>query len=111
MGQYRIITSPHQRTMFIKNEGIFAIADADQFMLDFNRELEKISATEYTLDFDCTHLGVTSPATLYKLEQCFMLYYQANFKKIIFDTGGNAILYDQIAQLSKKYKLTRYELI
>lgn len=109
MGQYRIITSKPKRTIFIKVEGIFGIADADEFVADFNREISKLNPKEYTLAFDCTYLGVTGANTLFKLEECFALYYEADFMNVTFDTGGNAILYAQLTQLSHKFKLKRFE--
>ncbi|MGL4346063.1 MAG: hypothetical protein ACRCTE_12775 [Cellulosilyticaceae bacterium] len=108
MGQYRIITSPPHKTMFIKVEGIFTIFDGENFITDFNRELSKITPSEYTLAFDCTYLGVTSAPTLFKLEECFALYKQAEFANITFDTGGNSVLGAQLTQLSKHFKLPHY---
>ncbi|MGL4737612.1 MAG: hypothetical protein ACRCW2_09200 [Cellulosilyticaceae bacterium] len=111
MGQYRIITSPPKRTIFIKVEGIFGIWDADQFIIDFDREISKLNPKEYTLSFDCTYLGVTGANTLFKLEACFKRYYQADFLNVTFDTGGNPLLFDQLTQLSRRFRLPRYEVI
>lgn len=106
MGKYRIITSPYKKEIFIKVEGIYTISDANLFITDFKREVSKITPSEYNLSFDCTYLGVTSPPTLYKLEECFALYRDLNFKKVTINTGGNFVLRNQMKKLSTQHQLS-----
>ncbi|MNV61571.1 hypothetical protein D3C71_1540830 [compost metagenome] len=59
---------------------------------------------------DCTGLNVSSPDVLPMLEQCFILYKDSGFKKVIFTIKSNPILKMQLARVARSTKLENYEI-
>lgn len=111
MGQFSFNNGTSTKTLKIKVEGLMSVTDANNFIAQYKKNLSIINPSHYTLEFDCTDLAVSTKESVEKLENCFKLYKQSNFSKVIFKTGGNSILKIQLNRIAKNTGLASYQII
>jgi hypothetical protein len=111
MGSYNFKLDSSKKVLNVKVEGRFDEQDGMKFIGDYNNEVKKFKPSDYNIDLDCTELAVTSQDVLPLLENCYNLYQQTGFKKIIFTIKNNITLKMQLNRIATKTGLNNYEII
>jgi len=111
MGSYKIDLKHEQKTMDVLVEGMFTSENALAFITDYNKNISCINTTEFALVFDGTNLKITTQEVLPLLENCFQLYKQAGFRKIVMKMGSSVIVKNQARRVIDKVGLLNCEII
>ena len=109
MGKFNIRVNVMTKVVESSVEGVMSVEDAANFILQYQKAVCKIPTFEYTLFFDCRKLEISPPESQKKLEECFKLYEQANFKEVVFKAGDNSVLKMQLSRIAKNSKLNHYK--
>lgn len=109
MGQFSFHNNASLKTLEVTVEGVMSVPEAVSFISQYKKNIAAVQADQYELSFDCTKLGVSSKESTEKLDECFKMYKQANFKKIVFKVGNSPILKMQLSRLAKTVDLKNYE--
>lgn len=109
MGQFSFNSNAVQKIISIKISGSMSVSDGMNFISQYRKIVYAITPSQYTLEFDCKDLQVSTKDSVEKLEECFKLYKQDNFKKVVFKAGDNAILKMQLNRIGKTAGLSNYE--
>lgn len=109
MGNFNIHVNVMTKVVESSVEGIMSVEDAANFILQYQKAVCRIPTSEYTLFFDCRKLEISPPESQKKLEECFELYKQSDFKKIVFKAGDNSVLKTQLSRIAEDSKLNRYK--
>ncbi|UQZ33577.1 hypothetical protein C2I18_08490 [Paenibacillus sp. PK3_47] len=110
MGSFKFATNTAGRTLDVQVEGTMSEADAGRFIEEYNQTVSRFDPTEYDIILDCTGLNVSSPDMLPMLEQCYILYKQSGFKKVIFTIAKSPVLKMQLSRIARSTKLENYEI-
>jgi hypothetical protein len=111
MGSYNFKLDSSKKVLNVKVEGRFGEQDGMKFINDYNNEIKKFNPNDYNIDLDCTELAVSSQDVLPLLENCYNLYQQTGFNKIIFTIKNNITLKMQLNRIANKTGLKNYEII
>lgn len=109
MGQFSFNNNVGQKIFNIKINGAMSVTDGMNFISQYKKNTGAITPSDYTLEFECEHLQVSTKDSAEKLEECFKMYKQSNFKKIVFKVGSNSILKMQLNRIGKTIGLSNYE--
>ncbi|WP_151737385.1 hypothetical protein [Paenibacillus tengchongensis] len=110
MGSFKFATDTTAKVLNVQVEGTMSEEDAIRFITEYNETVSKFQPTEYEIDLDCTQLNVSSPDVLPMLEQCYLLYQQSGFKKVIFTIEKSPVLKMQLSRVARTTKLENYEI-
>lgn len=110
MGKFNIKVNERLKTVESSVEGVISVSEAQNFIKEYNKIISGILANEYILKFDCTKLSVSPKESQEKLTECFKLYKDSNFKKVIFNVGSNSILKMQLKRLAQTIDFKNYEI-
>jgi hypothetical protein len=111
MGNYNLNVKSGQKVLDVMVEGTFSQSDAIGFMESYNKQVSTINAKDYSIELDCTKLNVSSQDVLPMLEQCFLLYKETGFNKVIFKISKNPVLKMQLSRVGRNSGLQNYEII
>ncbi|MNI67107.1 hypothetical protein D3C73_1227180 [compost metagenome] len=111
MGSFKFATNTAESTLYVQVEGTMSEEDAGSFIKEYNQTVSKFDPTQYEIALDCTNLNVSSPDVLPMLEQCYLLYQQSGFKKVIFTIAKSPVLKMQLSRVARSTKLENYEII
>ncbi|WP_150273422.1 hypothetical protein [Paenibacillus tepidiphilus] len=110
MGSFKFATDTAAKLLNVQVEGTMSEEDAGRFITEYNETVSKFQPTEYEIDLDCTKLNVSSPDVLPMLEQCYILYKESGFKKVIFTIAKSPVLKMQLSRVARTTKLENYEI-
>lgn len=110
MGNFTFNNNSIKKTLEITVEGMMSISDATNFISSYKRQASAIPTNQYTLNFDCTKLGVSTKEATEKLNECFKLYKDSNFKKVTFVVGNNPILKMQLHRMATSVGLNNCDI-
>lgn len=110
MGTFNLRTDKAAQSLQVSVGGTFSNDDAGRFINEYNSTIATFDPKQYEIVLDCTGLNVSSPDVLPMLEQCFILYKDSGFKKVIFTIKSNPILKMQLARVARSTKLENYEI-
>lgn len=108
MGKFSIYNNIATKTLECKVEGVITVQEAVSFIDQFRYSITTISPSQYILSFDCTQLSVSTKDSQEKLEECFKLYKEANFKQIVCQVGKNSILKMQLTRMANTVHLDNF---
>ena len=111
MGNFNFSPSPETQALKVKVEGAMSQEDAGRFIQEYNDQVSKFDPTQYEIILDCTTLNVSSPDVLPMLEQCYIMYKESGFKKVVFTIAKNPILKMQLGRVARTTKLDNYEIV
>lgn len=109
MGKFSFLNNTSDKIIEIKVEGMMSLSDANNFIEHYKNNISKIQPTQYILEFDCKELGVSTKDSAVKLNECFQLYKQDKFKKVVFNVGNNQLLKMQLTKMASSVNLSNYE--
>lgn len=110
-GSYTMNINQAKKELQIVIVGNFTPEQAQQFVADYNKKVNSIPASEFTLRLDCTDLGVVTPELIPSLEYCYDMYKQSGFKKIIFEIANSTIVKMQLNRIARKVGLANAEFV
>ncbi|MBY9078480.1 hypothetical protein KIH86_00810 [Paenibacillus sp. HN-1] len=110
MGTFNLKTDKASQTLQVSVGGTFTSEDAGRFINEYNSTVATFDPKQYEIVLDCTGLNVSSPDVLPMLEQCYVLYKNSGFKKVIFTIKSNPILKMQLSRVARATKLENYEI-
>ena len=105
MGSYKMEVNKVKQEVNIAIIGSFTPEQAELFMKEYNRHINTIKATDFTLLIDCTDLTVVTPDLVPALEACYTLYESSKFNKVIFEIKNNTIIKMQLNRIARKVGL------
>ncbi|MNP80855.1 hypothetical protein D3C76_1790610 [compost metagenome] len=73
--------------------------------------MSRFDPAKYDIVLDCTGLNVSTSDVLPMLEQCYLLYQQSGFKKVVFTITKSPILKMQLSRVARSTNLENYEII
>lgn len=111
MGAFNFKTNKAGKKFDIAVSGTFSEQDAVAFITQYNKETSAFAPKEYDIELDCTELNVSSQDVLPMLEQCYKLYIESGFKKVIFKIAKNVVLKMQLGRVARTTGLKNYEII
>ncbi|MEK4060861.1 MULTISPECIES: hypothetical protein [Paenibacillus] len=111
MGSFKFATNTKEHKLDVQVEGTMSEEDAGRFIQEYNQTVSKFDPAEYEIVLDCTALNVSSPDVLPMLEQCYILYQQSGFKKVVFTIAKSPVLKMQLSRVARSTKLANYEII
>lgn len=110
-GSYAINLDKAKKEIGLKINGSFTPDKVDQFIKDYNSNVNSINASEYILKLDVKDLELVSPEMVPLLEDCYALYRDSKFKKVVFEISNNIIVKMQLSRLARKVGLTNTEFV
>lgn len=110
-GGYIIDVKPVNKSVTMNVVGDFTAEQAEQFHLDYEKQVNSIAADEFVLNVDCTDMKVINKEMTPALTHSFNLYKSSGFKKIAFHITANAIVKMQLNRIAKSVGLPNYEII
>ncbi|MGE8207657.1 hypothetical protein ACQKP0_24610 [Heyndrickxia sp. NPDC080065] len=110
-GGYIIDVNNIKKLMNIDVKGVFTPEQAVQFHTDYQKQVNSISAKDYTLDIDCTDMQVIKQDMIPLLTKSYELYKTSGFGKIEFKIIKNPIIKMQLNRIAKNIDLPNYEII
>jgi len=111
MGTFNFALNSSTQQLDVQVEGTMSAEDGGRFIQEYNQIVSTFDATQYEIILDCRTLNVSSPDTLPMLEQCYLLYQQSGFKKVVFVIAKSPVLKMQLSRVARTTKLTNYEII
>jgi len=111
MGSFVFDLKNGEKTLNVIIEGMFTSENAEDFIVDYQKNIAEIKPAEFALIFDATKLKVSTQEVLPMLENCVQLYKQTGFKKIIMNMGSSSIVKNQIKRVIEKVGLLNCEVI
>ncbi|AGK55327.1 hypothetical protein [Bacillus sp. 1NLA3E] len=111
MGSFNFNVNSEEKIFDVKVEGSFSEGDAVSFINQYNKHTASFNPTEYIIDLDCTDLKVSDNDVLPMLEQCYKMYKESGFSKVIFKIKQNTILKMQLGRIARSTGLSNYEII
>ena len=98
------------KTIHIVLNGKFEKEDGLKYIEEYNSLIKTINPSEYTLRFDCTNLAVSANESLDILGDCFKMYSEANFKKVVaIVEQKQSVLSMQFNRLARNAGLDNFE--
>ncbi|KUP20619.1 hypothetical protein [Paenibacillus sp. DMB5] len=111
MGSFNFATNSAEAILNVQVEGTMSEEDAGRFIQEYNQTVSQFDPSRYDIVLDCTKLNVSTADVLPMLEQCYLLYQQSGFKKVIFTIAKSPILKMQLSRVARSTKLENYEII
>lgn len=111
MGSYNLAADTAAKRLDVKVEGTMSAEDAGGFIEQYNKVISTFDPSEYEIVLDCTTLNVSTSDVLPMLEQCYILYKQSGFHKVVFTIAKNPVLKMQLSRVARATKLDNYEII
>lgn len=110
-GSYTINVNNIKKEFYVEVNGTLSNKQVDQFVSDYNRKVNAISASDFILRLDAKELNLVSPELVPQLEACYELYKQSGFKKTIFEIPNNVIIKMQLNRIARKVGLENTEFV
>ncbi|WP_410512386.1 hypothetical protein PaeBR_20635 [Paenibacillus sp. BR2-3] len=111
MGNFSFTPNSATSTLKVRVEGAMSQEDAGRFIQEYNEHVSKFDPAKYDIILDCTGLNVSSPDVLPMLEQCYIMYKNSGFKKVVFTIAKNPVLKMQLGRVARATKLENYEIV
>jgi hypothetical protein len=111
MSNYLINIDKTKKIFLITLEGSFGKDDILNYLEDFKKDLNSINPAEYQLQFEANKFKVLPQDLLPAFTECFKLYKQASFKKIIANVGDNAVQKMQVRRVMTSVGLDNFEIV
>lgn len=108
---WNINTNKAQKVIDIVVEGTFSPEKAQEFIKDYQKSVMGLRTDEYTLNFDCRKLNLVKRENVQDLEECYKLYKETGFLKVIFEIEESAVLKMQLNRLARNTGLTNAEVV
>lgn len=103
---YKIEKKEAEKQIFITVGGFFKPEDGEAFLADYNKHVNSVQPSNYTLVVDSTDLSASKADMLPILEGCFKLYMSNGFKKIIMINPSSVISKMQMKKLATSISFT-----
>ncbi|WP_208588769.1 hypothetical protein [Gracilibacillus suaedae] len=110
-GGYIIDVKTTTKTIYMKIVGTFTSDQAEQFHLDYRKQISIISTIDYILEVDCRDMKVINQDMIPKLIRSYELYKESNYKKIVFLVNDNKAIQVQLNQVAQSIDLPNYQII
>lgn len=102
MKKYAMSLDKTNKQLNVTIGGQFEPDDANSFVKEFIATIATIEASEFILSFDAQELKVSKPEMLPMLEDCFKMYKDFGFKKVVGKVGNNITLKMQLSRIARK---------
>ncbi len=109
--KYDITIYPNRKVIAIFVGGAAKLEEVQEFKRDYERAVNSVDTSAYTLEIDCTNMDVVTPQMVPELEGSYQLYKQSGFMKVIFKIKNSAILKMQLSRLARNTGLTQAEIV
>ncbi|MDX8044410.1 hypothetical protein SH601_00285 [Gracilibacillus sp. S3-1-1] len=109
-GGYIINVQPRLKSVYMNVRGRFTPELADQFHIDYQKQIGSISTFSYVLEIDCREIKTVNPQLNQKLACSFELFKRSGFKKIDFQLSEQSIIKPLIDETAKQVALPNYQL-
>lgn len=110
-GSYKISVNNIKKELEMQIVGNFTPEQADRFIKDYNRNVSSINCSDFILRLDCKDLSVVTPELVPALEDCYNLYKQSGFKKVVFEVNNSVVVKMQLSRITRKVGLNNAEFI
>lgn len=110
-GFYSIEVNSVQKVVNMEVGGSFTPEKVEQFLKDYNQNINSIQAAQYELRFDCLSLEIVTQDMVPHLQGCFELYKSSGFKKVVVEIKKNAIIKMQLNRIAKNAGLDAFEVV
>ncbi|MBP1915118.1 hypothetical protein [Lederbergia galactosidilytica] len=100
-----------KKEMNIEIVGNFTPEQAQQFIQDYNNNVNSIHASDFNLVLDCRDLNVVTKELIPALQDCYKLYQSTGFNKVIFEIGTSSIVKMQLNRIAREVGLTNVEFV
>jgi arginine/lysine/ornithine decarboxylase len=111
MGTYKLNYNSDKKTFEVLAEGMFDLTDAENYKAAFLKKVTEFDPTQSILEIDCQNQGITGGEVQEVLKECYQIYKNCNFEKVIFIVGSSTILKMQLNRIAKEIGLPNYEII
>ncbi|WP_078578279.1 hypothetical protein [Salipaludibacillus agaradhaerens] len=108
--KYKLGLNTPAKKVEMEVNGTFSPKDVENFVNEYQKIVDKINATEYTLDIDCSKLDILQQEMVPSMEGAFTLYKESGFKKVILNVKSS-VLKMQLSRLARNTKLTTAEIV
>lgn len=108
---YTIQVNKVKKEVEMEVSGTFTPEKAEVFIKDYTEKVNTIDAADFILRLDCRSLDVVTQQQIPELENCYALYRESGFKKVIFEIHNNSIVKMQLSRLARKSGLTNAEVV
>ncbi|SDJ78484.1 hypothetical protein [Sediminibacillus albus] len=109
MTKYTINVVSSSKTIEMEVKGSFSSEDVKNFVTDYQKKVNSIDASSYTLDVDCTSMDLLTKDMVPSLENSFKMYNESGFNKVVFTIKKNPVLKMQLNRIAKSAGLTNSE--
>lgn len=110
-GSYSMSIDKIKKEMNVTILGNFTPEQALTFINEYNAKVATVTPSDYTLRLDCLDLKVVTPDLIPALEDCYTLYNQSGFSKVLFEIKNNPIVKMQLNRIMRKVGLNNAEII
>ncbi|MGE7922620.1 hypothetical protein ACQKND_05490 [Viridibacillus arvi] len=110
-GSYKMSVNNLKKELDMQIVGNFTPEQADRFIKDYNRTVASINCSDYILRLDCKDLAVVTPELVPALEDCYNLYKQSEFNKVIFEINNSVVVKMQLSRITRKVGLNKAEFV
>lgn len=110
-GSYSMNVNRGNKEMNIEIVGNFTPEQAQQFINDYNSNVNSINASEFNLVLDCKELNIVTQELIPALQECYKLYKSSGFHKVIFEIGNAPIVKMQLNRIAREVGLTNVEFV
>lgn len=105
MNKYQMNVKSLEKVFNVMVNGSFTNQDVDAFLKDYNKNLSRFAARDFSLLLDCKDLKVSTPDMLKLLGECYKMYMATGFKKVIFIKSSSAIVNSQLKRIADEVGL------
>lgn len=110
-GGYIIDIHPETKKIDINIVGVFTPEQASQFHIDYEKQINSISAKEYLLIVDCRDMKVINQDMVPALTHSLELYKSSQFNRIEFTINKNPILKMQLNRIIRSVNLINSDIV
>jgi hypothetical protein len=110
-GGYIIDVRTTAKTIIMKIVGSFTRDQAEQFHLDYRKQISIISTIDFVLEVDCREMKAINQELIPKLIRSYELYKESNYKKIVFLVNDDEAIHAQLNQVAQSINLPNYQII
>lgn len=110
-GLYEMDLNKSKKELQVLLEGNFTADQANEFIGDYMKQVDSITASDYVLRIDCKDLKLITPELQPSLEACYDLYNKSGFQKVIFEISKAPLIKMQLGRIARKVGLKTSEFV
>lgn len=111
MKKTNILLNTANKTVSIQVKGRMTKEDSALFIDEYNKKMNSIKTSEYTLEVDCVEMPVVTPEMAEELTGVMGLYKSTGFNKVIFQIKESSVLKMQLSRIARNADLTNATIV